>query len=307
LTVSTTSSIAVPPGLVIAQALPDLMLPVKVRRGVTGFLRNNPTVAIGGALLLALVLIGIFAPYLWTVDPTALAPARRLRPPSADHWFGTDALGRDVYSRVLYGTRVSLTVGLSVALLATLAGLTIGLVSGFVRWADGIVMRIMDGLMSIPPILLAIALMALTRGSVGNVIMAITVAEIPRVSRLVRSVVLSLREQAYVDAAVASGTRTPMIILRHILPNTMAPMLVQATYVCASAMIVESILSFIGAGTPPTIPSWGNIMAEGRALWQVKPYIVFFPAAFLSLTVLAVNLVGDGLRDALDPRMAKSL
>jgi peptide/nickel transport system permease protein len=307
LTISTTSSATVPPGLAIAQALPDLMLPVKVRRGVIGFLRNNPTVAIGGALLLALVLIGIFAPYLWTVDPTALAPAKRTRPPSADYWFGTDALGRDVYSRVLYGTRVSLTVGLSVALLATLAGLAIGLVSGFVRWADGIVMRVMDGLMSIPPILLAIALMALTRGSVGNVIMAITVAEIPRVSRLVRSVVLSLREQAYVDAAIASGTRTPMIILRHILPNTMAPMLVQATYVCASAMIVESILSFIGAGTPPTIPSWGNIMAEGRALWQVKPYIVFFPAAFLSVTVLAVNLVGDGLRDALDPRMAKNL
>ena len=283
------------------------MLPVKVRRGVIGFLRNNPTVAIGGALLLALVLIGILAPYLGTVDPTALAPAKRTRPPSAEYWFGTDALGRDVYSRVLYGTRVSLTVGLSVALLATLAGLTIGLVSGFVRWADGIVMRVMDGLMSIPPILLAIALMALTRGSVGNVIMAITVAEIPRVSRLVRSVVLSLREQPYVDAAIASGTRAPMIILRHILPNTMAPMLVQATYVCASAMIVESILSFIGAGTPPTIPSWGNIMAEGRALWQVKPYIVFFPAAFLSLTVLAVNLVGDGLRDALDPRMAKNI
>ncbi len=304
---STTSSAAVPPGLAIAQALPDLMLPVKVRRGVLGFLRNNPTVAIGGTLLLVLVLIGIFAPYLWTVDPTALAPAKRLRAPSPEHWFGTDALGRDVYSRVIYGTRVSLTVGLSVAWLATLAGLAIGLVSGFVRWADGIIMRIMDGLMSIPPILLAIALMALTRGSVGNVIMAITVAEIPRVSRLVRGVVLSLREQAYVDAAVASGTRTPMIILRHILPNTLAPMLVQATYVCASAMIVEAILSFIGAGTPPTIPSWGNIMAEGRALWQVKPYIVFFPAAFLSLTVLAVNLVGDGLRDALDPRMAKNL
>jgi peptide/nickel transport system permease protein len=303
----TTSSVPVPPGLAIAQQLPDLMLPVKVRRGVLGFLRNNPTVAIGGALLLCLVLIGIFAPYLWTVDPTAISPAKRTRPPSELYWFGTDALGRDVYSRVLYGTRVSLTVGLSVAVLATIAGLAIGLVSGFVRWADGVVMRIMDGLMSIPPILLAIALMALTRGSVGNVIMAITVAEIPRVSRLVRGVVLSLREQAYVDAAVACGTRTPMIILRHILPNTLAPMLVQATYVCASAMIVEAILSFIGAGTPPTIPSWGNIMAEGRALWQVKPYIVFFPAAFLSVTVLAVNLVGDGLRDALDPRMAKNL
>ncbi|SHN66437.1 peptide/nickel transport system permease protein [Bradyrhizobium erythrophlei] len=307
MTLLTTSAVSVPPGLAIAQQLPDLMLPVKVRRGLLGFLRNNPTVAIGGALLLCLILIGIFAPYLWTVDPTALAPARRTRPPSELYWFGTDALGRDVYSRVLYGTRVSLTVGLSVAVLATIAGLAIGLVSGFVRWADGIVMRIMDGLMSIPPILLAIALMALTRGSVGNVIMAITVAEIPRVSRLVRGIVLSLREQAYVDAAVACGTRTPMIILRHILPNTLAPMLVQATYVCASAMIVEAILSFIGAGTPPTIPSWGNIMAEGRALWQVKPYIVFFPAAFLSVTVLAVNLVGDGMRDALDPRMAKNL
>jgi peptide/nickel transport system permease protein len=287
--------------------LPDLMQPVKVRRGVLGFLRNNPTVAIGAALLLCLMLIGIFAPYLGTVDPTAIAPAKRMRPPSELYWFGTDALGRDVYSRVMFGARVSLTVGLSVAVLATLAGLAIGLVSGFVRWADAIIMRIMDGLMSIPPILLAVALMALTRGSVRNVIMSITIAEIPRVSRLVRGVVLSLREQPYVDAAIASGTRMPMIILRHILPNTLAPLLVQATYVCASAMIVEAILSFIGAGTPPTIPSWGNIMAEGRALWQVKPFLVFFPAAFLSITVLAVNLVGDGLRDALDPRMAKDL
>jgi peptide/nickel transport system permease protein len=228
-----------------------------------------------------------------------------LRPPSAEYWFGTDMLGRDVYSRIVYGARVSLIVGISVAVFSSMAGLFIGLVSGFVRWADGIIMRIMDGLMSIPPILLAIALMALTKASVGNVILAITIAEIPRVSRLVRSVVLSLREQAYVDAAITSGTPTPLIIWRHILPNTLAPMTVQATYICASAMIIEAILSFIGAGTPPTIPSWGNIMAEGRALWQVKPSIVFFPAAFLSLTVLAVNLVGDGLRDALDPRFAK--
>ena len=307
MTITTTNPVPIPPGLAIARQLPDLMLPAKVRRGVLGFLRNNPTVAIGGALLLCLILIGIFAPYLGTVDPTAIAPAKRTRAPSANFWFGTDLLGRDIYSRVLYGSRVSLTVGLSVAALASLAGLAIGLVSGFVRWADSIIMRFIDGLMSIPPILLAVALMALTRGSVGNVILAITTAEIPRVARLVRGVVLSLREQPYVDGAIASGTRTPMIILRHILPNTLAPMLVQATYVCASAMIVESILSFIGAGTPPTIPSWGNIMAEGRALWQIKPYIVFFPAAFLSVTVLAVNLLGDGLRDALDPRMAKSL
>jgi peptide/nickel transport system permease protein len=269
LTVSITSTAPVPPGLVIAPQLPDLLLPVKIRRGLTGFLRNHPTVAIGGSLLVLLVLIGIFAPYLWTVDPTAIAPAKRTRAPSAIFWFGTDLLGRDIYSRVLYGTRVSLTVGLLVAALASFAGLAIGLVAGCVRWADGVLMRFMDGLMSIPPILLAVALMALTRGSVGNVILAITVAEIPRVSRLVRSVVLSLREQPYVDAAVASGTRMPMIILRHILPNTVAPMLVQATYICASAMIVESILSFIGAGTRrrfrPGATSWPRAGRYGRS------------------------------------------
>jgi peptide/nickel transport system permease protein len=290
-----------------APVLPDLHPPVRVTRGFAAFLRRHPAIALGGALVLAMVLIAVLAPWLGTVDPTALAPARRTRAPSAEYWFGTDMLGRDIYSRVLYGSRVSLTVGFAVAVLASLAGLAIGLVAGFLRFADGIVMRVMDGVMSIPPILLAIALMALTRGSVANVITAITIAEIPRVSRLVRGVVLSLREAPYVDAAIAAGTRTPMIILRHILPNTVAPMTVQATYVCASAMIVEAILSFIGAGTPPIIPSWGNIMAEGRALWQVKPYIVFFPAAFLSVTVLAVNLLGDGLRDALDPRMAKRL
>jgi peptide/nickel transport system permease protein len=295
------------PSITPAADLPDLFPPVKPRRGAIGFLYRHPAIALGGTLVLAMLVIALLAPWLGTVDPTALSPARRTREPSAAFWFGTDMLGRDIYSRVLYGTRVSLLVGFSVAVLASAIGLAIGLVSGFIRWADGVIMRVMDGLMSIPPILLAVALMALTRGSVGNVITAITVAEIPRVSRLVRSVVLSLREQPYVDAAIAAGTRTPMIILRHILPNTVAPMTVQATYVCASAMIVEAILSFIGAGTPPTTPSWGNIMAEGRALWQVKPYIVFFPAIFLSVTVLAVNLLGDGLRDALDPRMAKRL
>jgi peptide/nickel transport system permease protein len=216
-------------------------------------------------------------------------------------------LGRDVYSRVLYGARVSLIVGFSVAIIASVIGLFIGLLSGFVRVLDAILMRIMDGVMSIPGILLAIALMALRGGSIGNVILAITIVEIPRVARLVRGVVLSLREQPYVEAAVAAGTRTPKIIWKHILPNTLAPITVQATFICASAMLTEATLSFIGAGTPPIIPSWGNIMAEGRALWQVKPYIVFFPAIFLSITVLAVNLLGDGLRDALDPRMAKRI
>ncbi|TQI76331.1 peptide/nickel transport system permease protein [Bosea sp. AK1] len=271
------------------------------------YLRRHPSVAIGGGLLLAIALGAILAPLLWTIDPTQLSPARRTRMPSEQFWFGTDMLGRDVYSRVVYGARVSLVVGFSVAVLASVAGLAIGVLAGFVRKLDGVIMRAIDGMMSIPPILLAIALMALTRGSVGNVILAITLAEIPRVARLVRGVVLSLREQPYVEAAVACGAGVPRILVRHILPNTVAPMMVQATYICASAMIVEAILSFIGAGIPPATPSWGNIMAEGRALWQVRPHIVLFPAIFLSITVLAVNLLGDGLRDSLDPRIAKRL
>lgn len=270
-------------------------------------LRRHPSMAIGGGLLVLMGLIALFAPLLGTVDPAALSPVRRMRAPSAQYWFGTDMLGRDVYSRVMYGARVSLLVGFAVAILASAIGLLIGLVSGFVRRADGVIMRIIDGVMSIPPILLAIALTALSRGSVQNVVIAITIAETPRVARLVRGVVLSLREQPYVEAAVANGARTPRIIWSHILPNTVAPMTVQATYICASAMILEAILSFIGAGIPPTIPSWGNMMAEGRALWQVRPNIILLPAVFLSITVLAVNLLGDGLRDSLDPRQAKGL
>jgi peptide/nickel transport system permease protein len=285
----------------------EVFAPLKARGRIRTFYWRYPAIAFGGSLLVIMILVAIGAPLLSSADPQALAPALRVRHPSAQFWFGTDMLGRDVYTRVIYGTRVSLIVGFSVALLASLLGLVIGLVSGFIRILDGVIMRIMDGLMSIPPILLAIALMAATRGSVQNVIIAITIAEIPRVSRLVRSVVLSLREQPYVEAAIAAGTTTPRIIVRHILPNTLAPLTVQATYICASAMITEAILSFIGAGTPPIIPSWGNIMAEGRALWQVAPYIVFFPALFLSLTVLSVNLLGDGLRDALDPRLAKRI
>ncbi len=298
---------SLPEGLVVAPTMPDVLAPRRAHGRVLSFLLGYPTIAIGAGLLLALVLLAVLAPYLATVDPTAVAPARRTRVPSALNWFGTDPLGRDLYSRVLYGARVSLTVGFCVAIGASMIGLTIGLIAGFVRWIDNTIMRVMDGMMSIPPILVAIALMALTRGSVANVIIAITIAEIPRVSRLVRSVVLTLREQPFIDGAIVAGTRTPMVILRHILPNTLAPLTVQATYICASAMIVESILSFIGAGTPSHIPSWGNIMSDGRALWQVKPYIVFFPAVFLSVTVLAVNLLGDGLRDALDPRMAKGM
>ena len=270
-------------------------------------LRRHPTAIAGGVVLLLMILAAVLAPWLATVDPEAVAPVKRLRPPGEEWWFGTDMMGRDVYSRVVYGARVSLTVGISVALLTTLLGVGIGLITGFVRWMDAIMMRVMDGLMSIPPVLLAIALMALTRASIQNVIVAITLAETPRVVRLVRSLVLTLREEPYVQAAVAAGTTLPRILWRHILPNIAAPLLVQATYVCASAMITEAILSFIGAGTPPNIPSWGNIMAEGRSMFGLANYLIFFPGICLSLTVLAVNLMGDGLRDALDPRLARRM
>jgi len=270
-------------------------------------LRRHPTAIAGAIVLLLMVLVAIFAPWLGTIDPQALSPIRRLKPVGGEFWFGTDMLGRDVYSRVIYGSRVSLTVGLSVALLATSVGLALGLVTGYMRRLDAVMMRVMDGLMSIPSVLLAIALISLTRASLENVIMAIALTEVPRVVRLVRSLVLTLREQPYVEAAIASGTRLPAILLRHILPNTMAPLLVQATYICASAMITEAILSFIGAGTPPNIPSWGNIMAEARSLIQVAPTILLFPGLFLSLTVLSVNLLGDGMRDALDPRLARRI
>jgi peptide/nickel transport system permease protein len=269
--------------------------------------RRHPSALIGSIVLIVMCLMAVFAPYLGTVDPQAVAPINRLQSPGAEFWFGTDMLGRDVYSRVVYGARVSLTVGIAVALLSTFVGLAIGLITGFLRWADAIIMRIMDGLMSIPSILLAIALMALTKASIENVIIAITLAEVPRVVRLVRSLVLSLREQPYVEAATASGTPLIKTLLKHILPNTVAPLLVQATYICASAMITEAILSFIGAGTPPNIPSWGNIMAEARSMFQIASYLIVFPAIFLSLTVLAVNFLGDGMRDALDPRLSRRM
>lgn len=293
-----------PPGAVAAPEYPDVLPPLPQLTGLRRAWSQHPSILLGGAIILVLVAMAVFAPFLGTQDPAVLSPIARLKSPSAEHFFGTDALGRDIYSRVVYGARVSLAVGLSCAILATLIGTAIGVLAGFVRVLDGIIMRIMDGLMSIPSILLAIALMTIASSSVYNVILAITIAELPRVARLVRSVVLSLREMPFVDAAVASGTTTPRIIVRHILPNVAAPVSVQATFICASAMLIEAGLSFIGAGTPPTIPSWGNVMSEGRALWQVKPHIIFFPAVFLSVSVLAVNMLGDGLRDAVDPRSA---
>jgi peptide/nickel transport system permease protein len=280
---------------------------------------GNWSVRIGGSALLLLVIVSIAAPWLGTVDPSLFdAASRDLRPGQAGeiltldgetlkHTFrmGSDSFGRDIYSRVLYGARVSLLVGIASAALALAFGIVLGLCAGYVRWLDGPLMRVMDGLMAIPAILLAISLVALWRAGIGTVIAAIAITEIPRVTRLVRSLVLSIREEPYVEAAISLGTPTGRIMFGHILPNCIAPLLVQGTYIVAFAILVESILSFLGVGLPPDIPTWGNIMAEGRVQFVAYPHNVFFPGVFLAATVLAVNILGDGLRDTLDPKMAK--
>ncbi|MGI9481383.1 MAG: ABC transporter permease [Hyphomicrobiales bacterium] len=282
------------------------MLSERADPGVVALLLRHPSIVWGGALLSIMVLIGLFGPS-FTADPVALNPIMRLKPPSGESLFGTDFLGRDVFSRVIYGARISLVVGLAVSVIAVVLGLFIGLVAGYMRTLDAIVMRVMDGLMAIPGILLAIALISLSGATLATVVIAIMIPEIPRVVRLVRSVVLTVREEPYVEAAIAAGTKLPHILYRHILPNTIAPLIVQATYICGSAMLTESILGFLGAGIPPEIPSWGNIMSEGRTYFQLSPWIIFYPGVALALTVLAVNIVGDGLRDTLDPRIARKM
>jgi peptide/nickel transport system permease protein len=282
---------------------------------------RNPFVIIGGTILLVMLTIAALAPFLGTVDPTRIDPASRNKKPGTEITMrmddgttvkriaimGTDSLGRDVYSRVIYGTRVSLAVGVSVALIAVAIGTVIGLVSGYVRWLDGIIMRVMDGLMAIPGILLAIAMVSIWRAGLITVIFAIVVPDVPRVVRLVRSIVLTVREEPYVEGAISVGTPTWVLLFRHILPNTIAPLIVQGTFLAAAAILVEAALSFLGIGIPPEIPSWGNIMAEGRTLFRVFPHNIFYPGIFLAFTVLAINIMGDGLRDTLDPKMSKKV
>ena len=282
---------------------------------------RNPNVLIGGAILLIMLAIAVLAPLLGTDDPTRIDPAARHKKPGTEITMrmddgttvkrvaimGTDSLGRDVYSRVIYGTRVSLAVGASVALISIAIGTVIGLISGYIRWADGIIMRIMDGLMAIPGILLAIALVSIWRAGLITVIFAIVVPDVPRVVRLVRSIVLTVREEPYVEGAISVGTPTWILMFRHILPNTVAPLIVQGTFLAAAAILVEAALSFLGIGIPPEIPSWGNIMAEGRTLFRVFPHNIFYPGIFLAFTVLAINIMGDGLRDTLDPKMSKKV
>ena len=280
---------------------------------------RSPSVLIGAAIIMVIALLSIMAPALGTIDPAEINPAFRNKKPGAErtvreadgtqtkfeHRFGTDSLGRDVYSRVIYGGRVSLIIGVTVAALSIAIGLVIGMIAGYIRWLDGIIMRIMDGLMAIPAILLAMGVVSLSRAGLMAVVIAILIPEVPRVVRLVRAIVLSIREEPYVEAAITLGTPTPLLLFRHVLPNTIAPLIVQATFICASAILVEAILSFLGIGIPPDVPTWGNIMAEGRSLFRVYPHNILYPGIFLALAVLAINMLGDGLRDTLDPRFAK--
>jgi peptide/nickel transport system permease protein len=286
------------------ETLPESSLPITTPlRPRFGFLTATPIIAIATICLSLIILMAIFAPLLAPHNPVQLAPAMRLKPSSAEFLLGTDAFGRDLLSRIIYGARISLLVGLGAAVFSIGIGLAIGLVSGFFRWVDAVMMRVMDGLMAIPSILLAIAVVSLSGASIWTVLVAITIPEVPRVARLVRSVVLTAREEPYVEAAISLGSSLPKIMWRHLMPNTIAPLIVQGTYVCASAILTEAILSFLGAGISPETPTWGNIMAEGRQYFQIKPSLIFWPGLLLSIAILSVNLIGDAARDALDPRM----
>lgn len=285
-------------------SLPRSSIPITTPlRPRFGFLTSTPIIATATVLLAVIVLISVLAPLIAPHDPIQLAPSQRLKPSSAQYLLGTDAYGRDLLSRVIYGGRVSLLIGIGSAILSVAIGLTIGLVSGFFKLLDAVMMRIMDGLMAMPSILLAIAVVSLSGASIWTVLIAITIPEIPRVARLVRSVVLSAREEPYVEAAISLGSSLPKIMWRHLVPNTIAPLIVQGTYVCASAILTEAILSFLGAGISPETPTWGNIMAEGRQYFQIKPSLIFWPGLLLSIAILSINLIGDAARDALDPRM----
>ncbi len=281
------------------------------RRTALQTLRANPNLAAGLAVLIIMGGLAIVTATPWAIsiaryDPVELSVRERVDRPSAEHWFGTDDLGRDVWSRTLHGSKTSLIVASSVAVIVTIVGVTLGVAVGYNRIADNIVMRIMDGLMSFPTLVLALALVATLGSSLVNVIIVIAIVDTPGMTRIVRGVVLSIRERPYVDAARMSGASVFRILAVHVAPNTLAPVIIQASVFFAGAVLTEAALGFLGVGTPSFIPSWGNIIASGRLYIQVGFWIAFFPGVFLALTVLAANLVGDGLRDVLDPRLRGS-
>ena len=267
---------------------------------------RHPTMMIALGVVVLMTFVAIFAPFLFTMNPREVKPSIRIEGPNSEHWMGTDFVGRDVWSRTLYGARISLLVGVAVALIVAVSATFIGLFVGYYRAVDMVVMRFMDGIMTIPGILLAIALVSIVGGSVQNVIMALSFVESPRGVRVIRSAVLSLREEVYVEAARAIGARTPRILFLHVFPGTIASLIVLATIIGAAAILSEAILSFLGAGTPPEIPSWGTMMAEGRRTISQAMWVIGFPGMFLTITVLSVNVIGDNLRDLLDPKLSRS-
>jgi peptide/nickel transport system permease protein len=266
-------------------------------------LLHHGSFRIGAVLVLVLVLAAIFAPLITPVDPTAMRIRFRFRPPSMDFPFGTDMFGRSILARVLYGARLSLWIGFSVALLSGVTGALIGVLSAQWRRLDSMLMRLMDALAAFPAIILAIGLGAALGPASGSLIIALTMAYIPRAARVVRASALVIRELDYVQAARVSGAGTTRIMLRHLLPNCTSPLLVQMTFVFAYAILAEAAISFIGIGPPPPAPSWGNIVAEGRDYAVEAWWIMLFPGIAISLAALGMNLLGDGLRDVLDPRM----
>ncbi len=263
--------------------------------------------AVGLFIVLLAAACAIFANVLFTSDPSQPDPFVRFTAPGSEYWFGTDNIGRDIFSRTIFGARISLIVSVSVAGIAIGVGALIGMLAGYYPRFDMIVMRFMDGLMSIPGIILAIALMAIMSGSVQSVIIALSITESPVATRVVRSAVLGIREQAYIEASRSIGASPPRIIFRHILPNIIAPLIVHATFVMSAAVLLEAYLSFLGAGPPEEVPSWGNIMAGAQNFLTRASWIIIFPGIFLTLTVMGISLAGDGLRDILDPKLKRRL
>jgi peptide/nickel transport system permease protein len=293
-------------------AAPSIVLPRVETRAPTAIARRGrprllPHITVGGLLLLVVLVVGAAAPLLTGFDPQAVAPEQRLLPPSGMHLAGTDNFGRDLFSRTVFGARVSLLVGGLVAILATSVGTVLGLIAGYYLRVDRVLMRVMDSLMAFPAVVLAVAIMAAVGPQVSNVVIALTVVYMPRIVRLVRSVVLVVREMQYIEAARSVGLQDLRILARHVLPNCLSVLTVQSTFIFAEAVLAEAALSFLGVGTPPYIPSWGIILGEARTYIRDAPWMMLLPGAALSITVLGLNLVGDGLRDLLDPRQRKTL
>ena len=267
---------------------------------------TNGSLFVGFVIIAFLILVALFGPLLMKHDPNTMDVLKRFAAPSADHWFGTDNLGRDVLARVIYGTRISMGIGVAVAIIASMSGLIVGIYSSYYKWLDHLLMRLSDGIMAFPGLLLALALMAALGGQASNVVIAVSIVATPYIARVVRSEALALKEQTFVEATRALGASDSRIIWQHIAPNTLSSLIVQATFIFAEAIIVEAALSFLGAGIPPPAPSWGNILSDGKTYIYKAWWMTFFPGMTITLAIIGLNLFGDGLRDLLDPHVSKA-